>query len=185
VRADPLPPTTDTILKTITAAIVLSVTALLATPVVAGPDRYSLLLTSKHLGVGDEIHAYRFEDIKQTLYVREKMRFNEFNPGLFLTYEKDGYDLTIGTFYNSYETISLSAFAAVPFYRTEDVSIDLFGGLAWYPSTGLTFPVTLADDVIPLAGLQGRYKNLFVQVIPSDGVAADVIVTAGVTYAVK
>jgi hypothetical protein len=45
--------------------------------------------------------------------------------------------------------------------------------------------VTLADDVIPLAGLQGRYKNLFVQVIPSDGVTADVIVTAGVTYAVK
>lgn len=90
----------------------------------------------------------------------------------------------VGAFYNSYEKISLSAFAAVPLYRTEDVSIDLFGDLAWYPGTGLTFPVTSADDVIPTAGLQGRYNNLFVQIIPSDGVAADVIITAGVTYAV-
>lgn len=117
-------------MKTITAAIVLSMTALLATPVAAGPHRYSLLLTSKHLGVGDEIHAYRFEDIQQTLYVREKMRFNEFNPGLFLAWENDGYDLTLGDFYNSYSTVSLSAFAAVPLYRTEDISFDVFGGLA-------------------------------------------------------
>ena len=174
----------ETFLKDFTI-VALLIGLLTSTAASAGPDRYSLLLTSKHLGVGDEIRAYRFEETKQTLYIRDKMRFNEFNPGLFLTWEKNGYDLTLGTFYNSYETISLSAFAAVPFYRTEDVSIDLFGGLAWYPGTGLTFPVTLADDVIPLAGLQGRYKNLFVQVIPSDGVTADVIVTAGVTYAVK
>ncbi len=123
-------------MKTITAATVLSMTVLLATPVAAGPDRYSPLLTSKHLGVGDEIHAYRFEDIQQTLYVRQKMRFNESNPGLFLTWENDGYDLTLGAFYNNYSTVSLSAFDAVPLYRTEDISFDVFGALAWYPGTG-------------------------------------------------
>lgn len=155
----------ETFLKDFTI-VALLVGLLTSTAASAGPDRYSLLLTSKHLGVGDEIRAYRFEETKQTLYIRDKMRFNEFNPGLFLTWEKNGYDLTLGTFYNSYETISLSAFAAVPFYRTEDVSIDLFGGLAWYPGTGLTFPVTLADDVIPSRAYRGATRTFSCRSFP-------------------
>lgn len=43
MRAHPSLLATDTILKTITAVIVLSVTGLLFTLIVAGPDRYSIL----------------------------------------------------------------------------------------------------------------------------------------------
>lgn len=63
------------------------------------------------------------------------------------------------------------------------IDFSTFSVSGW--GTGRTLPANVEDRVLTLAGLRGRYENLFTQVIPLDGVTADAIITAGVTYAAK
>ncbi len=55
---------------------------LFATALEAGPDRFSILLGSKHIG---------------------GTGFNEVNPGFFVTWERERSSLSVGAFMNSYE----------------------------------------------------------------------------------
>ena len=121
----------------------LAIAALLAPTVAsADPDRVYLLAGSKHLGTTAE--------------------FNEVNPGVFLTWELEYVDVSVGTYLNSYSKQSYAASVAYPLLRGEGWSIDAFAGVATY--YGTTNP-----DIVPMAGLQARYGNLFAQYIPVPG----------------
>lgn len=139
-----------------------------AGPAAAGPDRLSFLLGSYHVGATQS--------------------FEEFNPGAFLTWTnlmwRGALDLTVGAYRNSYGDGSLAVTTAYPFVRTEKWGLELFGGLAWYPGNGDQFSYS-AGDVVPLAGLQARYRNVFVQAIPSGGSSVDAVLSFGLTFALE
>ena len=121
----------------------LLLSALLApSAAVAGPDRVSVLVGSRHLGT--------------------EFEFNEVNPGLFLTWELERFDVTVGAYHNSYSKQSFAASVAYPLLRGDDWSVDAFAGLATY--FGTTNP-----DIVPMAGLQARYGPAFVQYVPVPG----------------
>lgn len=126
-----------------------------------GPDRVSVLLGSYHASPGQE--------------------FEEFNPGVFLTWNGDGaVDTTAGLFRNSYGRLAPSVTFALPFYEREHIELAGFLGAAYYPDDGRRFRYHLGD-VIPLGGLQARLGPAFFQVIPGDGDEADAVFTFGVT----
>lgn len=68
----------------------------------AGPDRVSVLLGSAHIGAAPSI--------------RDGRGYNQINPGLFLTWETDHVDWTIGAYLNSFERGSVSATAGLPIF---------------------------------------------------------------------
>lgn len=140
--------------------------SLFAAPAHAGPDRLSFLLGSRHIDAASA--------------------FQEVNPGVFLTWEdaamNGSLDLTAGVFLNSYDRGAAALTLAFPVWEREDWQVDVFAGLAWYPEDGRRFRVS-AGDIVPLAGLQARWRNLFVQAIPQDGVEADLVLSFGVTFA--
>ncbi|SDD78099.1 hypothetical protein [Ruegeria marina] len=131
----------------------------------AGPDQVSVLLGSHHIGA--------------------TRSFEEFNPGLFLTWTEAAVshrvDLSVGAFRNSYGDASLALSGAYPLYRTETWGFDLFAGLAWYPGNGDQFSHAI-DDMVPLAGAQMRYRNLFMQALPAGGNSVDATLTFGLTF---
>ena len=103
--------------------------------------------------------------------------FEERNLGLFLTWDQ----VTLGTYVNSYGRQSVAATYALPIFSGDDWSVDLFAGAAYYPVNGDNFAVHIGEWV-PVGGLQARYKNIFAQIMPSDGKATDAIVAFGVTF---
>lgn len=136
----------------------------LGQPVVAGPDRLSFLVGSQHIGAEPGV-------------------FQDFNPGLFVTWERN-VDWSLGAYWNSYGKVSIAGVVGFPLIRSAEGSVSLFAGLAWYPEDGRNYAIH-AGDIVPLVGLQARYRNLFVQVVPSDGVHVDAIVSAGLTFSLK
>lgn len=133
---------------------------------VAGPDRFSVLLGSKHVGGAG---------------------FEEVNPGIFLTWDNafeafgQPIGLNLGVFRNSYGRPGMAATASLPIFQRGSFDLGLFGGTALYPVDGRRFAVHVGDFV-PIAGLQARWGNAFVQVIPSDGKPVQAIVSFGLTF---
>lgn len=136
--------------------------ALLAAPAAAdmAPDRVSLLLGSHHVDARTE--------------------FVERNPGLFLTWD-GAVDVSVGAYRNSYGETSVAAMAALPLVAWDGGEASVFAGVAHYPNDGEKFATHIGSDVVVLGGVQVRHGNLFAQVIPSDGVWADAIVSVGLT----
>lgn len=85
--------------------------------------------------------------------------FEEVNPGLFLTWD----DGSVGAYRNSYGDVSLAL--THEWALTDHVSA--FVGVVTY------------DGLMPIAGLLFTAGPVFVQIIPSDGRAADGIVSLG------
>jgi hypothetical protein len=140
---------------------VLVLIGVLAGPAFAGPDRASLLLGSRHINPAED--------------------FDQVNPGLFLTWEGRRVDLTLGVYHNSYGRVSTAATLGFTLWQHGEAEAGVFAGLAHYPGNGRAFLVH-AGDVVPVGGLQLRWRNLFGQVIPLDGGVADAVVTFGVTF---
>ena len=136
---------------------------LVALPAAArDPDRLSFLIASRH--------------------VDARSAFQEVNPGVILTWEgRPG--LSLAGYYNSYGRLSVAAAVTWPVFERGELQVDLFAGGAWYPRDGRRFAAHLGD-VVPIGGVQARWRNAFVQVIPSDGVETDAIVGFGVTFEV-
>lgn len=130
----------------------------------AGPDRVSVLFGSHH--------------------VNASRSFEEVNPGVFVTWENPRLHWTVGAYRNSYGRASVSATVALPVLRWREGEASLFAGAALYPKDGRTFGVHVGD-VVPLAGVQVRHQNMFMQVIPLDGNLADAVVSVGVTFPIK
>lgn len=137
--------------------------ALLAMPTaaMADPDRVSILLGSHHVNATRD--------------------FQEVNPGVILTWERQALGYSVGTYYNSYEDISVLGAVNYGFEIAPEFELGVFGGLAWYPGEGDQFDHSIGDAV-PLVGVQTRYRNAFVQFIPADGNALDGLVTFGLTF---
>lgn len=133
----------------------------LATPAAADPDRVSILLGSRHPGAN--------------------VPYEQVNPGVFLTWEDRGawgLDYSLGVYRNSYGRASVAGTVALPVIERGQFQAAVFGGLAVYPGNGDQFAVH-AGDVVPIAGVQARLGNGFVQVMPGDGMA---VVTFGLTF---
>ncbi|WP_299961989.1 hypothetical protein [uncultured Roseobacter sp.] len=128
----------------------------------AGPDRVSILLGSEHINATED--------------------FREFNPGLFLTWEGPTFDYSVGLFQNSYSNVSPLVSIGYDVEVAPEFEVGGFIGLAVYPGEGDRFD-TSAGDVIPLLGLQARYRNVFVQALPADGQSTDGVLTFGLTFA--
>ena len=126
----------------------------------AGPDRVSVLLGSRHFGA--------------------TTAFQEINPGVFLTWERK-LDWTVGVFRNSYGRGAIAGTAALPLIEEGKFSLDAFLGAAYYPKDGRNFAVHIGD-IVPIGGLQARYGNMFMQVIPQDGRDASAVVSFGLTF---
>lgn len=139
----------------------LLLVAALPSSALAGPDRLSILLGSEHFGATED--------------------FQEFNPGIFATWERN-VDYSVGIFYNSYERVSALASIGYGWEVAPDLELGIFAALALYPGDGDRFRFA-AGDVVPLAGVQARYKNVFVQFIPADGETVDSLLTFGLTFA--
>lgn len=126
----------------------------------AGPDRVSILLGSEHFNANED--------------------FQEFNPGVFFTWERT-LDYSVGVFYNSYEEVSALASIGYDFWEGENWAFGVFGALALYPGDGDRFDLAVGD-VIFLGGLQGRYGNFFGQLIPGNGQSTDAVLAVGLTF---
>ncbi len=132
-----------------------------AGPVLAGPDRIAIHLGSHHAGATSD--------------------FEEVNPGIFLSWDRpNNVALSVGAFRNSYGRGSVAISAAKTFYRGKSTAAAVFAGLAHYPGNGNDIRHAIGD-IVPIAGLQFDYRNLFVNVMPGDGNAADAIFSFGVT----
>lgn len=140
----------------------IALLAATATPALADlkPDRLSFLLGSHHIS--------------------PSQTFEEFNPGVFLTWEGT-FDTNLGLYRNSYGRTAAAATLAFPFYESGTFTLSAFVGAAYYPDDGRRFRVH-AGDFIPLGGLQARIGPTFVQFIPGDGREVDGIVAFGLTF---
>ena len=130
------------------------------TTAAAGPDRLSVLLGSEH------VNATR--------------SFQEFNPGIFLTWER-GLNYSAGLYYNSYKKVSPLVSVGYDWEVAQDLDLGAFFAVAVYPGDGDEFSHAMGD-VVPFVGLQARYKNVFVQFIPADGDALDALFTFGLSF---
>ena len=125
----------------------------------AGPDRVSFLIGSEHLGAEEE--------------------FEEFNPGIFLTWEH-GVDLTAGVFRNSYGSAAPSVTISAPLVESGEFALSWTAGLAYYPGDGDRIDFAIGD-VVPLLGLRADLGPIFIQAFPVDGETADAVIAFGVT----
>jgi hypothetical protein len=137
------------------------VAALAATPAIAGPDRVSVLLGSNHIGAEG---------------------FNEVNPGLFATWEGDWIDLTAGVYHNSYSRTSVVATGYLSLIEAGDFDAGVFAGVAHLPGNGRLEMAHIGNDVVAIGGLQARYGNVFVQVIPMEAQYGKALVSFGLTF---
>lgn len=152
--------------KQVVLAVTLAISGV--TEAEAGPDQVSILLGSYHVGATRD--------------------FEEFNPGVILTWKEllwqNRLDVGFGIFRNSYGDASVVATTALPLVRNRNWGLDLFAALATYPGEGDQFSHSIGD-VVPIAGLQARYRNVFVQAIPSGGNSVDATLTYGLTFALE
>ena len=140
--------------------LVLVCALLLPASALAGPDRVSFLLGSEHFNATED--------------------FQEFNPGVFLTWERT-FDYSIGVYYNSYEEVSPIVSVGYDFWEGDNWAIGAFAGLALYPGDGDRFEIAVGD-VILLGGLQARFGNVFAQLIPGNGQSTDGVLAVGLTF---
>ncbi len=133
----------------------------------AGPDSIAVLLGSSHVGA------------------ESSLGLEEFNPGVFVNWHgaalSGRVDLGFGAFRNSYDGFSVAVNAAYPLTRRPDWGIDVFAALALYPGDGDRFAHAIGD-IVPIAGLQFRYRNAFVQAIPAGGQSVDATFTYGLVF---
>lgn len=150
----------------LTISMVFSVSAMAQDNPDFIPDRMTVSLGSKHFA--------------------SKYELNEVNPGVFLSWNvsKDKrWKVTGGVYKNSYGKPSAAAFGSYSIYRNRkhDVEVSVFGGVAYYPEDGRYQIPGWKHDIIPMGGLEVRYKNIAVQAYPvfSDNVKG--MVSIGIT----
>ena len=147
-------------MKIIAFAGALLFGALLPCSAFAGPDRVSVLLGSDHLGASRD--------------------YQELNPGIILTWER-GLNYSAGLYYNSYKKASALAAIGYGYEIRHDFEIGIFAGVAFYPGDGERFRHAVGD-LVPLVGLQARYRHVFAQLLPRAADSVDAILTVGLTF---
>lgn len=136
----------------------IAIIALFCTP--AHADRISILVRSQHIGATG---------------------FEEKNPGIFYTIERERLGVSLGGYRNSYGKMSAAAFASWDLVTWNNGALAAFGGIAHYPGDGRTMAIHVGD-VVPLAGLQFRHGNIFAQIAPMNGKPVKALITFGLTF---
>lgn len=113
-------------------------------------------------------------------HVAAQVEFEERNPGIILTWDRDPLDWSVGVYRNSYGRTTVAGFASLPLIEGEFVSVSAVAGAAHYPEDGRTFLIH-AGDWVPLVGLHVQSGPLSILLMPSDGQATDAVIAAGVT----
>ncbi len=136
------------------------------------PDRVYIPLATHHVNLDPADYG--------------RTSWNEFNPGLVLTWENrlGSLDYSLGAFKNSYNRVSAIATVAKMWEVGEHAALGGFVGFADYGSDARYFDVTVGDsDVVVIPGFQMNYRNLFGQVIvsPQPG-GAGAIFSMGATF---
>lgn len=147
------------VLKMVGAAV--CAVSLGATQAGAGPDRFSVLLGSKHIGASG---------------------FHEVNPGFFATWEGRKLGYSVGAYVNSYKRGSVALAAHLPLYQWDNGGISAFGGLAWYPGDAHRFRTRIGGDIVGIGGLELRHGHIYMQFLPNDAGGARGLVTLGLTW---
>lgn len=127
----------------------------------AGPNRAALTFGSRHIGASG---------------------FNQFNPGLFLTWENPRVHWSVGIYHNSYNHASVAVAGYAPLVYWRDGNAGLFAGLAHYPVNGRDFSTHLARNILAIGGVQIRHGNLFIQITPMNGKPVKALLSFGVTW---
>lgn len=158
----------DVMLNRVKILIVALCMALGVAPAAAGPnlfspDRFSVMLGSKHIGAGG---------------------FNEVNPGLFASWEQGRIGYSLGAYLNSYDRGSIAAAAHLGLFEWQNGALSAFGGVAWYPKDGHRFQTQIGGDVVGIGGLEVRHGHMFMQFLPTDAGGASGLVTFGLTWTV-
>ncbi|MEM9971425.1 MAG: hypothetical protein AAF762_10055 [Pseudomonadota bacterium] len=109
----------------------------------------------------------------------EDNKFEAFNPGVFLTWDRPRVSLSAGVFRNSYGDGAFAFVGAWPFWRPDEWEVSAFGALAWYPN-GSRFDLSVGNWV-PGVGVEVRRGTAFAQIFPSSDDVLDMVITFGVT----
>lgn len=126
----------------------------------AAPDRLQLPIASLHTKDKDN-------------------KFEAFNPGVFLTWDKPRVSVSAGVFRNSYGENAFAFVGAWPIWKPRDWEVSVFGALAWYPN-GSRFDLSFGNWV-PGLGVEVRRGRVFTQIFPSSDDPLDMVVTFGIT----
>lgn len=122
------------------------------------PDSIGMSLASYHV------------DIDPTRY--DRTEWNEFNPGLFLSWEDRflGLNYSAGGFVNSYDKFATYIGASYFWAIAKDVELGPFIGIADYGENSRFFDTHIGNsDYIVIGGVQLNYKNAFIQYLPVAG----------------
>lgn len=114
-------------------------------------------------------------------HVAAQIEFEEVNPGLILTWDRDPLDWSAGVYRNSYGRTTVAGFASLPLVENDALSVSAVAGVALYPEDGRTFAVH-AGDWVPLVGLHLQSGPISVLIMPSDGKATDAVIAFGATF---
>lgn len=134
----------------------------LALPVQALADRVTVLLGSHHAGASNQ--------------------YEEFNPGLFYTWERPVVDLSAGAYRNSYGNLSVAGFVGKRLWDWESGAFSVFGGLAHYPENGRRIESHIGGNVVGLVGLQLRQGPVVLQALPYREGSAKGLFTFGLSF---
>ena len=117
------------------------------------PDGIAVLLGSNHVNAREE--------------------FNEFNPGVFISWRCDLVNTRLGLHKNSFSNPAASAT-----FTSDLVSLSAGGfnahpffGFAHYPTTGREMPISVGgSDLIVIGGIEFTHDDIpvFVQYLPGD-----------------
>ncbi len=125
------------------------------------PDRMSVLIGSDHIGAQGEMNGR--------------------NPGLFVSWNCKGFEVSAGAYQNSYDNQSVAGTVSYAVLQKGWFKSSPFLGLARYPEYG-ELQVVSYGDIVPLVGLQTVVGNAFVQVLPGDQETVDVVIAFGLTF---
>lgn len=130
---------------------VMSILATMASGQDAYPDRAYIPIGSSHAALDAE--KYGTED------------FEEFNPGLVLSWEDRLFylDYGAGVFRNSYGNTALTAMVQKSWDVSDDVTVALNVQFSDYGDNARFLPIDISDRVGVIPAAMVRYKNVFLQ----------------------
>ncbi|WP_106743901.1 hypothetical protein [Yoonia maritima] len=106
-------------------------------------------------------------------HVNAQQDFDEFNPGIFVSWNCDIASIRLGVHRNSFSNIATSATFTSDFISLSagGFHVHPFVGIAHYPQTGSDTPISVGgSDIIGIGGLEFTHDKIpvFVQYLPGD-----------------
>ena len=106
-------------------------------------------------------------------HVNAQQNFDEFNPGVFVSWKCDLASIRLGVHKNSFSNIAASATFTSDYISLSAGGFHLhpFIGIAHYPDTGSDTPISVGgSDIIGIGGLEFTHDKvpIFIHYLPGD-----------------